>query len=580
MSETGAEAAETPSPDAVRAQLARVLGSDIFRGANQLAAFLTYVVEQTLAGRAGEVKGYTIAVEAFGRPAEFDPQSDPIVRVEAGRLRKALGLYYATDGVDDPVRIDIPVGAYVPVFLCRTTPSALAPLPDMPAAWPEIAPPPRRRVLDRWWWLLVALALALAVMLVGRTLWSSRTDSVWQAPATARPAAKGQAGAAAPEPARLPVVSVVVAETDPPLEDVTRAFARHVIDTMARFDDIVVVKTPDAAARAAVSADYVLTVAASRVGPAIEGVARLSASRDGRVVWASSTERRDDQPGDGTEMREIAQRLAIRLAQPFGIIHADLRHAGLSLDMECLALALNVRRTLKAAEHVAALDCLEGIIARDPDFHPAWSQLAMLTVNEHLGGFQPRPGLALDRALAAAVTAVRLAPSSARAHQAMMEAQYLRGTVEEGLKAGREAMARNPFDPDVMADLGARYVQLGRPGEGLPLLEKAISLSEGRPAWYDFYAYLGAIMVGDGRKAEAHAAMFRSEDGPLSLIGRAMVAAEARDQAELDTPLALLRQRIPLFGTDPGLYFRRRGFAPSVYERIIAMVGLQNITGK
>ena len=100
----------------IRAGLERVLASDAFRAAPQLSAFLAFVVERTIDGRGAELKGYTIAVEALGRPADFDPQADPIVRVEAGRLRRTLSQYYAGEGQSDPVRITMPVGGYVPVF--------------------------------------------------------------------------------------------------------------------------------------------------------------------------------------------------------------------------------------------------------------------------------------------------------------------------------------------------------------------------------------------------------------------------------------------------------------------------------
>ena len=69
------------------------------------AGFLRYIVEEALAGRADRIKAYNIATAVFGRDEEFDPQSDPIVRVEAGRLRRALERYYLTAGQDDPVRI-------------------------------------------------------------------------------------------------------------------------------------------------------------------------------------------------------------------------------------------------------------------------------------------------------------------------------------------------------------------------------------------------------------------------------------------------------------------------------------------
>ncbi len=77
------------------AALARVLASDEFSSSPRLADFLRYIVETTLAGRSDEIKGYTIAVEALGRPRASNPQSDPIVRVEATRLRRALERYYS-----------------------------------------------------------------------------------------------------------------------------------------------------------------------------------------------------------------------------------------------------------------------------------------------------------------------------------------------------------------------------------------------------------------------------------------------------------------------------------------------------
>src|SRR4051812_29316764 len=105
-----------PTVDDVRAALDRIAASEAFRACPQLVAFLRYVVEATLSGRQDRIKGYTIAVEALGRGDDFDPRDDPIVRVEAMRLRRALQRYYANGGSDDAVRIELPLGSYVPVF--------------------------------------------------------------------------------------------------------------------------------------------------------------------------------------------------------------------------------------------------------------------------------------------------------------------------------------------------------------------------------------------------------------------------------------------------------------------------------
>lgn len=114
-SETGS-ALKGSSDDAVRDQLTRILGSRHFSKAHKLAEFLSYVVEESLEGNADRLKAHTIAQSVYQRGPEFEPQSDPLVRVEAGRLRGRLGEYYATAGINDPILIEIPKGAYVPRF--------------------------------------------------------------------------------------------------------------------------------------------------------------------------------------------------------------------------------------------------------------------------------------------------------------------------------------------------------------------------------------------------------------------------------------------------------------------------------
>lgn len=111
---------DSPSEIEIRATLEAMLVTEAFRTSPQLVAFLRFVVEATLRGERESIKGYTIAVEALGRREDFDPNMDPIVRVEAGRLRRAIQRYYGGPGADDLVAIEIPRGHYVPTFRYRT----------------------------------------------------------------------------------------------------------------------------------------------------------------------------------------------------------------------------------------------------------------------------------------------------------------------------------------------------------------------------------------------------------------------------------------------------------------------------
>src|SRR5277367_865516 len=96
-----------------RGCLERILASSCFVKSDRQQRFLKFIVTETLGGRTDRLKGYTIAVEVFDRDVNFDPAVDAIVRVEAARLRAKLREYYDREGRTDPVRFELPKGAYV-----------------------------------------------------------------------------------------------------------------------------------------------------------------------------------------------------------------------------------------------------------------------------------------------------------------------------------------------------------------------------------------------------------------------------------------------------------------------------------
>jgi serine/threonine-protein kinase len=112
----------------VTAQLDRIVSGPPLSSSPSLCRFLRYVVEETLGGRSGSLKEYSLGVVVFERGDEFDPRLDPIVRVQARNLRVRLAQYYAGPGVDDPVIIDLPKRTYVPVFRCREQAPEPAPI--------------------------------------------------------------------------------------------------------------------------------------------------------------------------------------------------------------------------------------------------------------------------------------------------------------------------------------------------------------------------------------------------------------------------------------------------------------------
>ncbi len=111
------------SEHAIREHLSALLSSAAFAQVDRLKRFLRYVVEETVAGRSENLKEYSIGVEVFDREASFDPRTDPIVRVQARRLRARLSRYYEEEGRHEEMRIELPKGSYAPVFHRRGAPS-------------------------------------------------------------------------------------------------------------------------------------------------------------------------------------------------------------------------------------------------------------------------------------------------------------------------------------------------------------------------------------------------------------------------------------------------------------------------
>lgn len=138
-----------PGKRAIQAQLDRISESAKFDSSRRSVDFLQFVVKKSLACLDREISQHSIAGAVYGRGDDFDPSTDPIVRMQAGRVRRCLEHYYLTAGVADPVLIDLPKGSYVPTFRMRE-PAA----EDLPAVterddWPTLLVAPLRNLTGR-----------------------------------------------------------------------------------------------------------------------------------------------------------------------------------------------------------------------------------------------------------------------------------------------------------------------------------------------------------------------------------------------------------------------------------------------
>src|SRR5688572_26073611 len=118
---------ETTDHLLIRTELERILSSKTFKQSYILSNFLRYVVIETIEDHCNEIKEYSIAVKALGKPEDFNPQLDAVVRIHAGRLRRCLHLYYSEEGINNPITITLPKGTYIPQFILRDN-SEIAPI--------------------------------------------------------------------------------------------------------------------------------------------------------------------------------------------------------------------------------------------------------------------------------------------------------------------------------------------------------------------------------------------------------------------------------------------------------------------
>lgn len=167
--------------EAVKTSVDKILASQTFSRSEKLRCFLAYVVAREQSGAAHALKGYSIGVDVFGRPEEFDPTSDPLVRVQAGKLRKLLDRYYESEGVNDFVRVTIPRGGYVPHYQlnhheCPAPPSVLDIMPVVAQAQPQPRPAPKRARNRHGKRLFVAAAVTVNFVLAAVNIGVLRPD--------------------------------------------------------------------------------------------------------------------------------------------------------------------------------------------------------------------------------------------------------------------------------------------------------------------------------------------------------------------------------------------------------------------
>jgi adenylate cyclase len=483
-----------PPSAEVRAQMRRILADRTWQASPARRELLRFVVEETLAGRADRLKGFAIALAVFGRSDDFDPQSDPVVRVEARRLRRDLDGYYVTAGKRDPVVISIPKGGYVPHFEWRQVDAA----PDAPP--PGDARPRRYR--------LALAALAGALLGVFGWLGAGLLDSeLWSR-------SGGSEGALTelPRGPRIAVLPFVNLSGDPEQAYFAEGVTDQIVTDLARFKALFVLSTQSTAKYQERSADpqqlkrelgidYLLTGSVRHDQGQIRLSTRLVDAGSGEIVWSDSY---SDEltPSNVFEIQDdVSKQVSAVVAGNYGVIaeagqtEAQTRPPTSLAAYDCVLRYYSYQRSFDRQEHARVRACLERAVELDPDYADAWAVLANVYAQEYRFGYNPRPELydPRERSLAAAKRAAEIEPRNPTAQLMLANALFDRHDVVGFRAAGERAIALNPNDPEPIAHFGLRLVYMGEWQRGLALVTKAIALNPEFPEWYRdpliFYYY-------------------------------------------------------------------------------------------
>jgi adenylate cyclase len=533
-----------PEVDAFRSQLHKVLNSADFDASKRNREFLSYVVEEAIAGRAHRIKAYNIATAVFGRDSNFDPQADPVVRIEARRLRRSLEHYYLTAGKKDSLTVSIPKGGYAPSFQTKRADRSDTPV-------------------------------------VVRENWRGSETG---------PDLRAQG----------PVIFVASFEEEgdqSTFPNFTHGFTRGLIVALTRFNDLVVFGTDTSLAyssdcsleqlRTDLGIDFLVRGGTAISSDRFDVEILLIDAQAGRSLWAENFSK-DLKPANIVAVRdEVANSIARTLAQPFGVIFslkAQETEGRPPNDLEsydCVIRYYQYWRSIDRDLHAQARACLEQAIARNPHYAEGIACLSQIYTDAYRFGFDsgldeddPR-----DKALALARRAIDLAPSSSRGHHALSLAYRFIGDSQASFDSLQTALNLNPNDTEIMADLGLRYAMSTEWNKAVPLLEEAYRRNPALPG--TFRVGLSLYHLAHGRYEEALNEA-RKVTAPRIVYGHVLEAAAAAGLClsdEAASAITAIRSIDPDYGQHVVSDLQKRSLHPDMIALIVDWLARAGLPG-
>jgi adenylate cyclase len=406
LGRANAEAVPEIPRDAVLSALNQVVSSEAFGKTERPARFLRYLVETALRGEAPLLKENVLGVEVFDRPASWDPRLDPVVRQEAGRLRKRLAKYYENGGAEAAVRIELPVGTYVPVF--RRKPAEIETPPILIPA-PEPIPAARSRA---WFYAAAGFVCLTGAVIAWRNVFPHPS---------------------APSVAVLPFVNLT---SDPADQYFSDGLTDEITDSLARVKGLRVIARSSAFQFKGKRVDIrevgrllkvanVLEGSVARSGERIKIIAHLERASDGSLLWSNTYERK------ASDLFAVQSELAAGIATGLKVaagIPSTAHVPSAEANEYFMRGRYDLQRVTPESAAQAELD-YQHAIDKDPDFAPAYLGLANAKFNQSIArGSSSQTEAELKNVENLAQKALQLDPGLPAAHSlvAVLAMQYYR----------------------------------------------------------------------------------------------------------------------------------------------------------
>jgi len=489
---------ENFSEQRIREQLHRILSIPAFMHSGILSAFLKFVIDESLAGKGQDLKEYTIGVNVLSRNPDFNPQLDPIVRIHAGRLRRALNEYYHETGKNDPIWIEIPKGGYIPLFHSQK-------------------PIEKTETGEK---INVARKRPVVAVLPFRNISNDSSRDFF---------ADGLGEQLSTDLTKFHDLSVISYYS-------SRHVASKTIDIKEAADLL--------------GAKYIVTGSIQHDKKHLQVRVQLIVANSGEQLWAKSFEHNNTASGLFEIQNEIVKSILTAIGGYYGVILRDVLHApfnnranGIEV-YDAIFWYYYFQKVATIEVYQKSINALEAAVKADPDYALAWAMLGELYMSGEAHKYKKIEN-PTEEALKCALRAINIDPNCQHGYQSLAWIYLFHHNREESVKAAEQCIAINPNAADMTGAMGFVLICGGEFERGFELLNDSVLHNPYGPWWF-YGGYVFYFL----RKKDYHQALHWVEkmNMPTAFwdpLLKAVVLAHLDHKEDAGRNLKLLLQLMP-----------------------------------